>query len=209
MNPQTAIFRRPMRTVRPKDVTDIYAFPAPELARLTQAGMVHRLAYGYYMAVPPEHVGTGWIPALETAAAGIATAIAGPRDAVAMGLTAARMTGAVPRAQGVATIAIPRQHGPVELLDRTATVYFVKRDTARLDAERVSTEAGPTLATTAEQTVLDLAVPNVDADPDVIAAIRILYRRCRPDHLVELATAQRKRAALGRVRHIVEERAHL
>lgn len=205
MNPQTEIMRRPMRTVRPKDIADLYVFPAPELARLTKAGILHRLAYGYYMAVPPEYVGTGWIPALETAAAGIATAIAGPGDAVAMGLTAARMLGALPRAQGIATIAIPRQHAVVDLLDRTASVRLVKRDTARLDAERVGTEAGPTLVTTAEQTVLDLAVPDAIGDPDVVTAIRTLYRRCRPDHVLELAQAQRKRAALDRVRYIVEE----
>jgi hypothetical protein len=73
-----------------------------------------------------------------------------------MGVSAARLHGAMPRALGVAIVAAPAQHDPITLLDRPASVRFVKRDTARVDVETVATEMGRALVTSIEQTVLDL-----------------------------------------------------
>lgn len=192
----------PMRTLRPQQAAGVYAQPRGEVRRLERRGALHRLAHGYYVVVPQEQVGTGWMPALETAGAGIATADFGPGNAILMGVSAARMHGAIPRAIGTAVVAVPAQRNTITLADRGAKVRFVKRDTARLDAERMSTELGPTLVTTPEQTILDLARrPGLgDAEDEVRNAVRILLTRTDPAVLEELATAQRAQASLRRAR---------
>lgn len=91
------------------------------MARLLERGLLHRLTDGYYVVVPPAMVGRGWMPGLETAAAGIASAIYGPDDIVVMGVSAARLHGAIPRALSAATIAVPAQHRPIALSDRSAS----------------------------------------------------------------------------------------
>jgi predicted transcriptional regulator of viral defense system len=191
-----------LRTLRPRDAESIYAQPRGEMRRLEQRGALHRLAHGYYVVVPQDQTGTGWMPALEAAAAGIATADFGPANAILMGISAARLHGAIPRAIGTAVVAVPAQRNAIALTDRAATVRFVKRDTARLDAERISTELGATLVTTPEQTVLDLARrPNLgDAEDEVRDAVRILIGRADFDLLDELAAVQRARASLRRAR---------
>ena len=80
-------------------------------------------------------------------------------------------------------------------------VRFVVRDTARLDAERIDTELGPVLATTAEQTVLDLVKrPGLgDAEGEVWPAVEQLYRWCDPEVLAEIARAQKMRTTLSRL----------
>ncbi len=143
---------RPLRTFRTGQAEDTYAHPGPEIARLHEHGLLHRLADGYYVVVPQDMLGRTWIPDLEAAAAGIATTIYDHDDIVVMGLSAARLHGAIPRALATAIVAVPRQHRPITLTDRPAVVRFVKRNTAELDAERVRTELGPTLVTTPEQT---------------------------------------------------------
>ncbi|MEV4240872.1 hypothetical protein ACIBJI_40500 [Nocardia sp. NPDC050408] len=112
--------------------------------------MLHRVAHGYYIIVPPDFVGRTWLPGLEAAAAGIASSIYGPDQAIVMGISAARMLGAVPRGLATAVIAVPNQHRPIALTDRSAQVRFVRRDTDTLDAERVETPLGPALVTTPE-----------------------------------------------------------
>lgn len=196
----------PLRTVRPQDAESIYAQPRGEMRRLERRGVLHRLAHGYYVVVPQDQTGTAWMPALEAAAAGIATADFGPANAILMGVSAARLHGAIPRAIGTAVVAVPSQRSAITLVDRVATVRFVKRDTGRLDAERMSTELGPTLVTTPEQTVLDLARrPDLgDAEDEVRNAVRILTGRADDGLLDELATAQRARASLRRARDWVE-----
>lgn len=195
-----SLARRPLRTVRPQDAADTYAHPRPEFARLTERGVLHRVANGYYVAVPQELVGRPWLPNLEAAACGIASAIYGPDNAVLMGVSAARGHHAIPRALATAVVAVPRQHQPIELTDRTAVVQFVKRDTARLDAERIETPLGPALVTTPEQTLLDLARrPSLGrAEDDVPSAVEALYRRSDPERLAEIAAEQRLVAALHR-----------
>lgn len=191
---------RPLRTFRTGQAEDIYAYPGPEIARLHEQGLLHRLADGYYVVMPQDMLGRRWIPDLEAAAAGIATAIYGHGDIVVMGLSAARLHGAIPRALATAIVAIPRQHRPITLTDRPAVVRFVKRNTAELDAERVRTDLGPILATTPEQTILDLAHrPTLgDSATDVPAAITALYARADQDRLRQLAANQRRLASLQR-----------
>jgi predicted transcriptional regulator of viral defense system len=190
----------PMRTLRPQQAAAVYAQPRGEVRRLERRGALHRLAHGYYVVVPQEHVGTDWMPAVEAAAAGIATADFGAGAAILMGVSAARMHGAIPRAIATAVVAVPAQRNTIMLADRAAKVRFVKRNTARLDAERMTTELGATLVTTPEQTVLDLARRPAlgDAEAEVRDAVRILLARSDPTLLGELARVQRAQASLRR-----------
>jgi predicted transcriptional regulator of viral defense system len=192
--------RAPLRTIRAQDAAATYAFPGPELARLADRGLLHRVATGYYIAVPQDMIGRQWAPNLEAAAAGIASAIYGPTHAVLMGISAARVLGAIPRALATAVVAVPDQHRPIRLKDRQAIVRFVKRDIDRLDAERIETPLGPAIVTTPEQTLVDLAHrPQLgDAGNEVPAAITMLYQRSDNDRLKALAANQRLTASLRR-----------
>lgn len=193
-----------MRTFRPADAAIAYAHPAPQLRRLEQLGVVHRLAHGYYTVVPQDQIGADWMPTLEAAAAGIATARFHPAHAPLMGVSAARAHGALPRALAVAIVAAPEQHDRIMLLDRPASVRFVKRDTGRIDVESVTTELGRALVTSIEQTVLDLAHRPAlgGAEDQVPEALRSLLPRCEPELLDELANRQRLRSALARAREL-------
>ncbi|MGV0745808.1 type IV toxin-antitoxin system AbiEi family antitoxin domain-containing protein [Mycolicibacterium sp. XJ870] len=190
----------PLGTFRPGQARNVYAHPAAEIARLYERGLLHRLANGYYVVIPQHLIGRSWKLELETAAAGIGSAIYGSDDVVLMSVSAARLHGAIPRALATAVVAAPQQHRPIVLSDRQAVVRFVKRDTPRLDAERVSTELGPTLVTSPEQTVLDLANrPSLGyAEADIPAAVAALYARCDTERLAQLATRQRRMASLRR-----------
>lgn len=192
----------PLGTFRPAQAKHTYAYPAAEVARLRERGLLHRLTDGYYVVVPQDMVGRSWMPGLETAAAGIASAIYGPDDIVVMGVSAARLHGAIPRALATATVAVPAQHRPIALSDRTAVVRFVKRHTQQLDAERYETELGSTLITTPEQTILDLAHrPELgDAEIDVPTAVAALYEHSDEDRLKALAIEQRRGASLERAK---------
>ena len=192
--------RTALRTIRPQDATEVYAHPRPELARLADRGVLHRVAHGYYVVVPQEYVWRAWLPSLEAAAAGIASAIYGADNVVVMGVSAARLHGAIPRALATAIVAVPYRHRPIDLADRPATLRFVQRDTDGLDAERIDTALGPVLVTTPEQTVLDLSRRPLlgNAETEVPAAIATLYRRSDSDRLEELAREQRMVASLRR-----------
>jgi predicted transcriptional regulator of viral defense system len=192
--------RAPMKTIRPRDAGEIYAHPRAQLVRLTERGLLHRVADGYYVVVPQDMVGRTWTPGLEATAAGIASAIYGPDDVVVMGPSAARLHGVIPRALATATIAVPRQHREIELSDRPAVVRFITRDTTRLDAERVDTALGPALVTTPEQTVLDLAHrPELgEVEVDIQTAVAALYARSDQKRLATLASDQRRMASLRR-----------
>jgi hypothetical protein len=202
--PQLA--RLPFGVLRPADAVDTYANPPMEFARLAARGSLHKLATGYYAIVPPHATDRRWLPSLEAAAFGIGAADYGADGVVLMGLSAARLHGAVPRALTVAIVAVPKNRPKLLLADRIASIWFVRRDTARLDAERVTTDLGAALVTTVEQTLLDLAHrPHVGDVPDEAhAAIRALWPRADTDRLAEIATEQRLRAALGRARKWTE-----
>lgn len=192
----------PLETFRPAQANSAYAHPGAEVARLHERGLLHRLADGYYVVVPRDSVGRSWMPGLETAAAGIGSAIYGQDNTVVMGISAARLHGAIPRALATAIVAVPQQHRPITLSDRPAVVRFVKRNTQGLDAERFDTELGSTLVTTPEQTILDLAHrPQLgDAEVDIGTAVAALYERSDKDRLQTLATEQRRIASLHRAR---------
>ncbi|ABM14581.1 type IV toxin-antitoxin system AbiEi family antitoxin domain-containing protein [Mycolicibacterium vanbaalenii] len=191
---------RPLRTFRTGQAKGAYAYPGPEIARLHEHGLLHRLADGYYAVVPQEMLGRKWLPNLESAAAGIATAIYGFDNVALMGVSAARLHGVMPRALATAIVAVPRQHRPIKLSDRTAIVRLVQRETGSLDAERIATELGPALVTTPEQTILDLAHrPTLgDNGADVPDAVAALYSRSDKKRLQRLATEQRRLASLRR-----------
>lgn len=194
--------RRPFAVLRPLDAKAVYARPRQEFARLTHRGLLHRLATGYYAIVPAAAIDRAWRPTLEAAAFGVAAADYGPDAAVLMGLSAARVLGAVPRALAVAVVAVPKQRADLTLADRDATVTFVRRDVAAVDAERVDTDLGPALVTGVEQTLLDLTHRlDLGGIPDEArAAVRALWPRADPATLAELAGAQRRKATLERAR---------
>lgn len=194
------IARAPMRTVRATDLAGVYAFPGPALAALARRGVVHRLAHGIYCAVPPEYAGDTWRPSLEAATAAIATALYGDHVPVLTGLMAARMHHALPRAIAVGYVAVPTQRRPMRLADRDGEVRFVMRTVAKLDAVAMTTELGPTLVTTPEQTVLDLARADPrDEDLDTQESIDALMPQCDSLLLEEIATRQRMRATHRRL----------
>jgi len=189
-----------MRTVRAPDLAGVYAFPGPALSALARRGLVHRLAHGIYCAVPPEHVGGAWRPAIEAAAGAIATALYGDNVPILTGLTAARVHQALPRAVGVGYVAVPKQRRPMGLADRDGEIRFVMRAVAKLDAVAVATELGQALVTTPEQTVLDLARADPRAeDLDAQEAIDALWPECDPAVLQNVAGRQRMRATFARV----------
>jgi len=193
----------PLRTVRARDVT-AYAHPRTQLARLEQRGVLHRLADGFYVAVPQDRVGEPWLPTLEGAAAGIAAAEFGERQYALMGVSAARLHRVLPRAVAVAYVAAPRRRQEMRLTDRDATIRFPPRDLNVVQVELLRTDLGECLVTTPEQTVLDLA--RVRRDPadedDVRDAVRALLPRCDDAALEEIAATQRLGRALTLVRRI-------
>lgn len=193
--------RVPFGVIRPVDAARAYAHPRTQVARLVEHRLLHRLAPGYYSLVPRALVGADFRPTLEAAAYGVAAASYGADDVLLMGLSAARMHGAVPRALSVAVVAVPVQRRPLRLTDRRAVVTFVRRDTRRLDGQRMRTDLGSALVTGVEQTVLDLAHrPDLGGAPaEAQAAAVTLLGRCDPVLLAELATEQRLEAARRRV----------
>lgn len=184
------ITHAPLRTVRPKDLAEVYTNPRAVIAHHLGTGALVRLAPGYVMAIPDDKTPT-WHPTLETAGAAIATAIYGANDTVLMGLTAARIHGALPRAIGDVVVAVPRQHRPIRL-EAGGTLHFVQRDTDALDARLETVEVGRALVTTVEQTALDLARrPELGGHPDeATVALNNLLPRLDHDRLVRIAAQQ-------------------
>lgn len=187
MTARRDVARASLRTARPVSLADKYANPRALLRRHAANGELIRLASGYYMA-PPDDQPFTWLPTIETAAAAIATAAYPGDDVVLMGLTAARLHGALPRAIGVGIVAVPRQHTPIAL-DHGGRIVFVTRDTGRLEAVRMPVETGRVLVTTIEQTVLDLARrPRLGGLPEEARAAMVdLMPRVDTELLLELA----------------------
>ncbi|WP_380158943.1 type IV toxin-antitoxin system AbiEi family antitoxin domain-containing protein [Kineococcus sp. R86509] len=195
-----AISRRSPRVLTTRDAAAVYSAPRPQLKRLTDAGLLLRLTGGVYAVPPSGREASGWTPDLEVLAGGIGAAVFGADQAVVVGMSAARLHGAVPRALGEALVAVPRQHRAV-VVEGGRTVRFLMRRTDLLDAEAVPTEIGPLLVGTVEQTVLDLGhgplhAPEFSAEREAVSALapRLDWTVAR-----QLATAQRRAAALRRV----------
>jgi len=205
-----SLARRANRVLRPRDATTVYAHPRAELARLARNHAAVALAAGYYALVPMNRLGdAAWRPDLDAAGLGIAQADYGVDAVTMVSTSAARHHGAIPRALGVAVIAVPKQRPPVDT--QFGRVVFTKRDTSLLDLQRINTELGVGWVTTPEQTMLDLAArPELGGLPrsQVDEAIRALDQQV--DHaLVEnLAAAQHLPGALRSIRALLAEGGH-
>ncbi|MBN9179493.1 MAG: hypothetical protein J0J00_02930, partial [Microbacterium sp.] len=186
------------RVLRPADAEDIYSYPRAQFARLERGGALHRLAPGLFAAVPDDRVGRDWLPALEDVALGVAGAGGHAADSALMGISAARVHGAVPRAINVAVVAVQRHRRTLQLTARNALILFVRRDVARLDVQRHRTELGQGWITSLEQTLLDLiARPDLGDVPDATnEAIDALLPRADKTLLRDLAAQQHRRSAL-------------
>ncbi|MCW1805937.1 hypothetical protein [Brachybacterium squillarum] len=162
-----AISRAPMRTVRHRSIRDASGNTWRQLDELSQQGVLVRLAHGVCTAPPDGRDGRDGrkrAPGLEAAGLALATARYGDRRVALMGIGAARFHGAIPRALGSTTVAVPLQGiRPVRLA--TGTAHFVGREMERLDVTPESTELGTGLVTTPEQTVFDLLQPPARAKP--------------------------------------------
>lgn len=196
-----SLLHRPIRVLRPQDAAGCYAHPRPEFARLVRAGVLHKLATGYYAVVPDDRVGLPWLPDLESSALGIAAADEGVASVALMGISAARVHGAIPRALGVAVVAAARHRATIRLADRDADVLFVRRHVDRLDVRRRPLELGQGWVTGVEQTIVDLAGrPELGDVPDeATSAAHALIPRADQDLLRELAAAQRRTGAVRRL----------
>jgi len=156
---------------------NVYANPDKELARLCNQGYLVQLARGTYL-VKPDTVPTtqAWAPPLEVAAMAYATAAYHPDTPVLYGISAARHWHAIPRAIGVAIVAVPRPHRPV-VLHTGGRVEFTVRSVSLLDSQPVDTVVGLMRVTTPEQTLVDLvAWPQLGGMPEqaIQAATQII-----------------------------------
>jgi hypothetical protein len=120
---------------------------------------------------------------------------------VLTGLSAARVLQALPRAIAAGHVAVPTGRRPLDFADRPGQVRFVRRRVEVLEAALIGTDLGPALATTPEQTALDLARADPSGvDPDAVEAIVALWPRCDQVLLEQIAADQRMRATLERLR---------
>lgn len=193
----------PTLMITGRSAKQAYAQPGPQLDRLAKAGAILRIAHGYYVAVPIDKRDGGWTPSLDALTAGLATAVYGSGRGVVWGLSAARLHGALPRAMAIGYAFGPAQHRRIYLLDRVGRVEFRKRDPERLDVEYLSTEVGPGLVTTIEQTVLDLSGPDLENDEVRAGAVRNLVGLTSLDDIADLAARVRGGAAFARARKLV------
>ncbi|MBD7919318.1 hypothetical protein H9657_13665 [Cellulomonas sp. Sa3CUA2] len=187
------IAARPMRAVRPADLDGVFVNPRAVLRQRAAAGKVRRVAHGVYVAVPDDAYDPHrWRPAFEAAAGAVGTAMFGDRRAVLMGLAAARLHRVVPRARARAEMAVERRHAPVKLADREhGIVDFVRRDLDDLDVQPMRTELGTMLVTTAEQTLVDLALERTADPADVREAMRGLARKADWGKVEKIAGTRR------------------
>ena len=172
-----ALAGMPLRTFRPQDAGRVYAFPRPQIARRERRRAIHRLAHGFYTVIPQEFVGRHWMPSVEAAAAGIAAARFGFAGAALMGLSAARLHGALPRAIAGALVAAEVQHRPITSTDRPAVIHFIKRDLTRLDLGLLPTELGSVPSPASSRQSSDLLGPRLRgvADGQSDESVRVCF----------------------------------
>lgn len=151
-----AVARAPLRTMRLKEVPELARNTWRTTDRLVEQGALVRLAHGVYTAVPDGRDGRTWKPPLEAAALALATARFGAREVALMGVSAARHWAAIPRAIGVATVAVPRRGYAPVTLEGGGLVKFVPRKMDALELVLERTGLGEGLVTTPEQTLFDL-----------------------------------------------------
>ena len=134
--------RLPMRTVRAATAADVYAHPRAELARLTNLGLLHRVVPGFYVAVADDRVGIAWMPGLEAAAAGVAVAAYSADETVVVGVSAARLHGAIPRALATAVVEVPTRHDSVGRSTGVGSVRCARHGTSGCGAHRYRVGSG-------------------------------------------------------------------
>lgn len=207
-----AIERAPLRTMRYADLAPQGTNVWRQLDRLVAGGAITRLVKGIYTAPPEGEDGRQWKPTLEIAGLAVATARVGNRNAVLMGLGAARFYAAIPRAIGVTTVAIPAAaptRPPVEL-DHGGKLLMIPRDLDKLDTNLVNTELGEGLVTSEAQTMYDLMMrPKQGGMPDEAAtAAQNLRAQTSPSRLeAVLRDFSRSNAALRQILTEYEDRA--
>lgn len=204
-----AVQRAPLRTVRAKDLATLLAHPRRTLGRLVERGAVVRLAQGVYTAPPDGRDGREWKPTLEAAGLALATARFGERNAVLMGLGAARHWAAIPRAIGDTVVAVPMSGIKAIELHTGGTAHFVCRRLDDLDVVLEHIELGDALVTTPAQTLLDLlSRPGQGGEPDAARdAVRGLMSAVDATEFREIVSdAPRVRHAAWDVLDVLERR---
>ncbi|MGY4643672.1 type IV toxin-antitoxin system AbiEi family antitoxin domain-containing protein [Cellulomonas sp. URHB0016] len=149
-----AIQRGPLGAIDASALANHYANPRKALADAAADGRLYRVARGIYMP-RPRTATEQWKPTVESAAAAVG-ALTMAQPTPLMGMTAARMHKALPRAISRAWVASPRTHRPMELSDGGLVSFVMRRNLDALDVEMMETELGPVQVTTIEQTIVDL-----------------------------------------------------
>lgn len=188
-----AVARAPLRTLRLKEVPELARNTWRTTDRLVEQGALVRLAHGVYTAVPDGRDGRTWKPPLEAAALALATARFGAREVALMGVSAARHWAAIPRAIGVATVAVPRRGYAPVTLEGGGLVKFVPRKMDALELVLERTGLGEGLVTTPEQTLFDL-LGRMDRDGlgrEVAGAVENLTPLVKPDEFAEIVARAR------------------
>jgi hypothetical protein len=195
------VARAPMRTARLKDIRADEANLWRVVDRLVDEGALTRLVHGIYAAPPDGRDGRTWRPPLEAAALAVATARFGQRQAALMGVSAARHWAAIPRAIGVATVAVPRAGYAPTALDTGGRIRFVPRDLDQLDLVVERTALGEGFVTTPAQTLFDLlSRPQTnDAPMEAGAAVPNLAARVSAPEFEEIVVAARKTTTAARL----------
>ncbi|WP_434970384.1 type IV toxin-antitoxin system AbiEi family antitoxin [Microbacterium sp. bgisy207] len=188
-----AVARAPLRTLRLKEVPELARNTWRTTDRLVEQGALVRLAHGVYTAVPDGRDGRTWKPPLEAAALALATARFGAREVALMGVSAARHWAAIPRAIGVATVAVPRRGYAPVTLEGGGLVKFVPRNMDALELVLERTGLGEGLVTTPEQTLFDL-LGRMDRDGlgrEVAGAVENLTPQVKPDEFAKIVARAR------------------
>lgn len=149
-----AIRSGPLGAVDARALELDYVNPRKALADGVADGRLHRVARGIYMA-RPRTATDRWKPTIETAAVAVGALRMG-QEIPLMGMSAARLHNALPRAINRAWLAAPRTHRPVQLCDGGVVQFVTRRGLGDLDVEKVATDLGAVTVTTVEQTILDL-----------------------------------------------------
>jgi hypothetical protein len=188
-----AVARAPLRTLRLKEVPELARNTWRTTDRLVEQGALVRLAHGVYTAVPDGRDGRTWKPPLEAAALALATARFGAREVALMGVSAARHWVAIPRAIGVATVAVPRRGYAPVTLEGGGLVKFVPRKMDALELVLERTGLGEGLVTTPEQTLFDL-LGRMDREGlgrEVAGAVENLTPLVKPDEFAKIVARAR------------------
>lgn len=191
--------------LRPQDA-DWWRHPAKELRRLAAAGVIASPAHGYYVVPPATRVGDReWRPTLEGFALALGQRVGDIDRTALMGVSAARVHGAMPRAVGVGVLAVG--HRRRRLHSAWGQLLFVFRDVTALDVQRTETDLTAGWVTTVEQTLLDVADRPHLGGLDARAASEIvtaLGARADWQLVADLAQRQRRRAAFARARWVAD-----